>query len=112
MEMGMRFAGTVEIAGLEAPPNWERADRLLELGRKMYPSMNTAKTSRWMGHRPCLPDSLPVIGPSPRAKNVFYAFGHGHIGMCSASGTARSIAELIAGETPQVDLAPFRADRF
>jgi len=43
---------------------------------------------------------------------VFYAFGHGHIGMCSASGTARSVAELIAGETPQVDLSPFRADRF
>lgn len=112
METGMRFAGTVEIAGLDAPPNWERADRLLELGRKMYPAMNTANISRWMGHRPCLPDSLPVIGASPRAKNVFYAFGHGHIGMCSASGTARSIAELIAGETPQVDLAPFRADRF
>ncbi|HWA39242.1 MAG TPA: FAD-dependent oxidoreductase [Burkholderiales bacterium] len=112
MEVGMRFAGTVEIAGLDAPPNWERADRLLELGRKMYPAMNTAKISRWMGHRPCLPDSLPVIGPSPRAKNVFYAFGHGHIGMCSASGTARSIAELIAGEVPQVDLSPFRADRF
>ena len=112
MEVGMRFAGTVEIAGLEAPPNWERADRLLQLGQQMYPSMNVAKVSRWMGHRPCLPDSLPVIGPSPRAKNVFYAFGHGHIGMCSASGTARSIAELIAGEKPQVDLAPFRADRF
>ncbi|HLS85426.1 MAG TPA: FAD-dependent oxidoreductase [Burkholderiales bacterium] len=112
MEVGMRFAGTVEIAGLEAPPNWERADRLLELGRKMYPSMNTEKVTRWMGHRPCLPDSLPVIGPSPRAKNVFYAFGHGHIGMCSASGTARSIAELIAGETPQIDLSPFRVDRF
>ena len=112
MEVGMRFAGTVEIAGLEAPPNWERADRLLQLGQQMYPSMNVAKVSRWMGHRPCLPDSLPVIGPSPRARNVFYAFGHGHIGMCSASGTARSIAELIAGEKPQVDLTPFRADRF
>ncbi|MGQ0509209.1 MAG: NAD(P)/FAD-dependent oxidoreductase [Betaproteobacteria bacterium] len=112
METGMRFAGTVEIAALDAPPTWARADRLLELGRKMYPAMNTASVSRWMGHRPCLPDSLPVIGPSPRAKNVFYAFGHGHIGMCSAPGTARSVAELIAGETPQVDLSPFRADRF
>lgn len=112
MEMGMRFAGTVEIAGLDTPPHWERADRLLELGRKMYPSMNVSSISRWMGHRPCLPDSLPVIGASPRAPNVFYAFGHGHIGMCSASGTARTVAELIAGETPQVDLSPFRADRF
>ncbi len=61
MEMGMRFAGTVEIAGLDTPPHWERADRLLELGRKMYPSMNVSDISRWMGHRPCLPDSLPAV---------------------------------------------------
>lgn len=112
MDVGMRFAGTVEIAGLDAAPNWSRADALLELGRQIYPGISTANVSRWMGHRPCLPDSLPVIGPSPRARNVFYAFGHGHIGMCSAPGTGRAIAELIAGEQPQIDLAPFRADRF
>jgi D-amino-acid dehydrogenase len=112
MEMGMRFAGTVEIAGLEAAPNWDRADRLLDLGKRMYPDMNTSSVSRWMGHRPCLPDSVPVIGPSPRAKGVFYAFGHGHVGMCGAPGTGRTIAELVAGETPQVDIAPFRPDRF
>jgi len=57
-------------------------------------------------------DSLPVVGASPRAKNVFYPFGHGHIGMCSTAATARSIAELVAGESPQIDLKPFRADRF
>jgi D-amino-acid dehydrogenase len=112
MEMGMRFAGTVEIAGLDAAPNWERADALLRLGKRMYPDMNTSSVSRWMGHRPCLPDSVPVIGLSPRAANVFYAFGHGHIGMCSASGTGRTVAELVAGETPQIDVTPFRADRF
>lgn len=112
MEAGMRFAGTVEIAGLEAAPNWKRADALLELGKRMFPDMNTSTVSRWMGHRPCLPDSLPVIGASPRAQNVFYAFGHGHIGMCSASGTGRTVAELIAGEKPQIDISPFRADRF
>jgi D-amino-acid dehydrogenase len=78
----------------------------------MYPDMNTSSVSRWMGHRPCLPDSVPVIGPSPRAKGVFYAFGHGHVGMCGAPGTGRTIAELVAGETPQVDIAPFRPDRF
>lgn len=112
MEVGMRFAGTVEIAGLEAKPNWKRADALLELGKRMFPDMNTSNVSRWMGHRPCLPDSLPVIGASPRAQNVFYAFGHGHIGMCGASGTGRTIAELVAGEKTQIDIAPFRADRF
>lgn len=112
MEMGMRFAGTVEIAGLDAAPNWQRADALLAHGRRMYPGMNTAEVSRWMGHRPCLPDSMPVIGPSPRARNVFYAFGHGHVGMCGASGTGRTIAELVAGETPQIDISSFRPDRF
>jgi len=112
MAMGMRFAGTVEIAGLSAPPDWRRADALLTLGRQMYPGMNTTDVSRWMGHRPCLPDSLPVIGPSPKASNVFYAFGHGHVGMCGASGTGRTIAELVAGEHPQIDISPFRADRF
>jgi len=112
MEPGLRFAGTVEIAGLKAAPSWERAERLLQLGKQMFPDMDTSSVSRWMGHRPCLPDSLPVIGASPRAKNVFYAFGHGHLGMCSAAPTARSIAELVAGESPQIDLKPFRADRF
>lgn len=112
MEMGLRFAGTVEIASIEAEPNWKRADILVELGKQMYPDLNTSKVSRWMGHRPCLPDSLPVIGPSPRAPGVFYAFGHQHVGMCGAAGTGRTIAELVAGEMPQVDIRPFRADRF
>jgi len=112
MAMGMRFAGTVEIAGLDAEPNWERAGRLLALAQEMFPGIDASNVSRWMGHRPCLPDSLPVIGPSPRAKGVYYAFGHGHVGMCSASGTGRTIAELVAGEAPQVDVSPFRADRF
>jgi len=112
MEPGMRFAGTVEIAGLGAPPNWARADVLLRHGMRMFPDMDTSNVSRWMGHRPCLPDSLPVIGASPHAPSVFYAFGHGHIGMCSAPGTARTVAELIAGENPQIDVSPFRADRF
>lgn len=112
MEMGMRFAGTVEIAGLTAEPNWARADVLLNLAKRMYPDIDVSSVSRWMGHRPCLPDSIPVIGPSPRAASVFYAFGHGHVGMCGAAGTGRTIAELVAGETPQIDIAPFRPDRF
>jgi D-amino-acid dehydrogenase len=112
MEMGMRFAGTVEIAGLAAGPNWARADVLLDLARRMYPDIDASAVSRWMGHRPCLPDSIPVIGPSPRASKVFYAFGHGHVGMCGAAGTGRTIAELVSGEEPQVDIRPFRADRF
>jgi D-amino-acid dehydrogenase len=112
MEMGMRFAGTVEIASLEDEPNWRRADILVDMAKEMYPQIRTSSIERWMGHRPCLPDSLPVIGPSPRVPGIFYAFGHQHVGMCAAAGTGRTIAELIAGEPLQVDIRPFRADRF
>ena len=112
MEMGLRLAGTVEIAGLQAEPNWRRADILLGLAKEMYPELDTSESTHWMGHRPCLPDSLPVIGPSPRAAGIFYAFGHQHVGMCGAPGTGRTIAELVNGEKPQIDIEAFRADRF
>lgn len=112
MEMGLRLAGTVEIAGLTADPNWDRADVLTEIAKEMYPGLNTSQISRWMGHRPCLPDSLPVIGPATRAPGVMYAFGHQHVGMCGAPATGRTIAELVAGERPQIDVAPYRANRF
>lgn len=112
MRMGLRLAGTVEFAGLSAPPNWARADALLAIGRDMFPHLDTRETTRWMGHRPCLPDSLPVIGPAPRLANAWLAFGHGHLGMCLASTTGREVANLVAGRAPQVDLAPFAATRF
>ena len=112
MRMGLRLAGTVEFAGLSAPPNWKRADALLTIGRDMFPHLNTRETTRWMGHRPCLPDSLPVIGPAPRLANAWLAFGHGHLGMCLASTTGREVANLVAGRRPEIDLAPFAATRF
>ena len=111
MKMGLRFAGTVEFAGLEAPPNWARAEALLTIGRDMFPKLDTSETTRWMGMRPCLPDSLPVIGPSPRLANVWLAYGHGHLGMCLASTTGREIANLVAGRATDVDLSPFSATR-
>jgi D-amino-acid dehydrogenase len=65
-----------------------------------------------MGHRPCLPDSLPVIGRAAGLDNAWLAFGHGHIGMCGGASTGREVANLVAGRTPQIDLVPFRPDRF
>ncbi len=112
MEMGMRFAGTAEFAGLEAPPDYRRARMLLEQGKQMYPGLNTEQVSEWMGHRPCLPDTLPVIGRSPRFPAVHYAFGHGHTGLTGASMTGRIIADLVAGRAPPIDIAPFRVSRF
>ena len=112
MAMGLRLAGSVEFAGLAAPPNYARADVLLAKGRELFPHLDTARVTRWMGHRPCLPDSLPVIGRAPASDNVWLAFGHGHVGMCAGASTGREVAHLVAGRTPQIDLAPFRADRF
>jgi len=112
MAMGLRLAGTVEFAGLKRPPNLARAAVLLDKGREMFPHLDTSRHSAWMGHRPCLPDSLPVIGPAPGWANAWLAFGHGHVGMCGGATTGREIAHLVAGRAPQVDLRPFRADRF
>jgi len=116
MDGGIRFAGTVELAGLEAPPDWRRAERLLRLGRRLYPGLaGTPAQDRiklWMGHRPGMPDSLPVLGRSRRSPDVFYAFGHGHTGMTGGPYTGKVIADLIAGRPAPIDLTPFRADRF
>jgi D-amino-acid dehydrogenase len=112
MSMGLRLAGTVELAGLAAPPDWARADALLAIGRRMFPGLRTAGVSRWMGHRPCLPDSLPVIGRDLAHANCWYAFGHQHVGMCAAASTGRELAALIAGRATAIDLAPFSPARF
>ena len=112
MAMGLRLAGSVEFAGLKPPPDYARADVLLAKGRELFPHLDISRTTRWMGHRPCLPDSLPVIGRAPRTDNVWLAFGHGHVGMCGGATTGREVAHLVAGRAPQLDLAPFRADRF
>ena len=101
MRMGLRLAGSVEFAGLKAPPNYARADALLDRGREMFPHLDTSDTQPWMGHRPCLPDSLPVIDRAPGLQNAWLAFGHGHVGMCGAPTTGREIANLVAGRAPR-----------
>jgi D-amino-acid dehydrogenase len=116
MELGVRIAGTVELAGLNAPPNWERARVLLRHVRRMFPALAESypeeRLSTWMGHRPSLPDSLPVIGRSAASPDVVYAFGHGHVGMAAAPMTGKVVAEVLSGKTPSVDLAPFSPKRF
>ena len=112
MSMGLRLAGTVEFAGLAAPPEYARADALLSRGQMLFPGLDASEVTRWMGHRPCLPDSLPVIGASRHAQNAWLAFGHGHMGMCMGATTGREIAHLASGRATQVDLHPFRPSRF
>ena len=112
MQMGLRLAGTVELAGLHAPPNWKRAEILVERAKRILPGLDATDGSPWMGHRPSLPDSLPVISGSPHHKNVFFAFGASHLGLTEGATTGALIADLVAGRTPAIDMSPFRIDRF
>jgi D-amino-acid dehydrogenase len=112
VESGIKFAGTSEFSGLDAPPNGARARILVAHARRMFPGIDTAGIAEWSGLRPTLPDSLPVIGPSPVFENVYFAFGHQHIGLTGGPRTGRLIADLVAGRTPNIDIRPFRADRF
>ena len=112
MEDGLRLAGTVELASVDAAPDYRRADLLLRHGRAMFPGLQGANVTRWMGRRPSLPDGLPVIGRAPGYQNVYLAFGHAHTGMIGAPNTGRLIAGLVCRQPTNVDLAPFRAERF
>jgi D-amino-acid dehydrogenase len=80
--------------------------------KRMFPQVKTTDSTRWMGRRPSMPDSLPVIGPSMKHPNVYYGFGHGHLGLCGGAPTGRFIADIVAGRRPQVDLSPYRINRF
>ncbi len=112
MEVGLRLAGTDELGGLAAPPNWERAKLLQRQAERMFDGLDASAGEFWMGFRPSMPDSLPVIGPVPGDGRVYLAFGHGHLGVTFAAVTARLIADMVTGEKPLVDPLPYRADRF
>jgi D-amino-acid dehydrogenase len=112
LEIGLRFAGTVELGGLEAPPNYDRAQILMKHGRRMFGDLNEEGRSDWMGFRPSMPDSLPVISRGKRHANTYFAYGHGHVGLTLGPVTGKFIADLVAGRDSGVDLTPFRIDRF
>ncbi|QEL24915.1 FAD-binding oxidoreductase [Bosea sp. F3-2] len=112
---GLRLSGQVELASVDAPPNWSRVDILVDHARKAYPSLaQTQKLTvdKWMGHRPSTPDGLPVIGRSTRSPNIFYAFGHGHVGFASGPVTGRIVADHLAGLPNAFDIAPYSPRRF
>lgn len=112
MSMGLRVAGTAEFAGVDSSPDWRRARKLAEVARAVFPGINTEGHTQWAGDRPVLPDSVPVIGRSPRHANTFYAFGHGFYGLTLGAVTGRLVAELVAGQAPATDLTPYKIDRF
>lgn len=112
MAGGLRVAGTVEIGGLAAPPAPARAEAMLRRVRRMLPGLDERGAETWMGFRPSMPDSLPVIGGVEGLPGLLLAFGHAHLGLCLAAVTGRLVTQLAGGEEPELDLRPFRWDRF
>ena len=109
---GLRIGGAVELGGLDLPPNFRRAETLVQKARDFMPEMELSDGTQWMGYRPSLPDSLPVIGPSGADARVIYAFGHGHVGLTQSAGTAELVADIAAHTKPPLDLLPYSASRF
>ena len=112
LETGLRIGGAVELGGLELPPDYRRSKAMLEKTRQFLPGLKTEGGREWMGYRPSLPDSLPVIGRSRNSPNIVYAFGHGHLGLTQAAATGKLVRDLVAGAAPDLDLTPFSPQRF
>ncbi|MFC5387401.1 NAD(P)/FAD-dependent oxidoreductase [Aquamicrobium segne] len=111
MADGLRAAGTVEFGGLSAAPNPVRSDVIRTQVGHLLPNAG-ASGKTWMGFRPSMPDSLPVIGNSPSTPYVTYAFGHGHLGLTLAGVTGRLVAELVSGKAAHIDITQLRLNRF
>jgi D-amino-acid dehydrogenase len=113
---GLRCAGQVEIAGLDAAPNWQRADILRDHLLRCFPGLpRTLPAERvkvWMGHRPSMPDGKPCLGPSRASVDILHAFGHGHTGLVAAARTGRVVADLLTGQQPEIPIGPFNPRRF
>jgi len=115
-EAGLRCAGQVEIAGLEAAPNWKRSEILRDHLLRSFPTLprtlDPARVKVWMGHRPSMPDGLPVLGPASASADVVHCFGHGHVGLVAAPRSAALVAAILAGRAPAAALRPYAAKRF
>jgi len=111
IEEGIRAAGTIEIAGLNKPPNQKRIKMIETQARKILPQLGKIKKD-WIGFRPTLPDSMPVIGPSQKNNNIIYGFGHQHIGWTLAAITGKLINSLCQNSKTNININPFSANRF
>jgi D-amino-acid dehydrogenase len=115
-DRGLRCAGQVEIAGLEAAPNWKRAEILRDHLLRSFPGLPRdlppERVKVWMGHRPSMPDGLPCIGPAAATPDVLLAFGHGHVGLVAGPRTARAVIDLLAGRRPALPMERFSPLRF
>jgi D-amino-acid dehydrogenase len=115
-EGGLRAAGQVEIAGLDAAPDWRRAAILRDHLLRMFPALPrdlpAERVKVWMGHRPSTPDGLPVLGPSRASPDILHGFGHGHVGLAAAPRSALLLMDLFAGRAPSIPTEPYAPARF
>jgi D-amino-acid dehydrogenase len=95
MEEGLRVGGTVEIAGLKRAPDMRRAALLERFARETFAGLEQLPAKPWMGHRPCMPDSVPVVGPAPGTRGLWLAVGHGHLGLTDSINTGVRIASQL-----------------
>jgi D-amino-acid dehydrogenase len=112
MTAGIRLTTGAEFALRDAPATPVQLERSLEAAREIFPLEGPAESGVWLGRRPCLPDMVPIVGPAPRHRGLWLDFGHHHLGFTLGPATGRLLAEMMAGETPFTDPAPYRADRF
>ena len=107
----LRVGGAVELAAVDAPPNFARAGAMRKKMRRYVPDLPEEGGREWMGCRPATPDSLPVLGAHPRDPRIVFAFGHGHLGLTLSAVTARHVGELLARRGDR-NLVPFGIERF
>ena len=112
MEGRLRLAGIVEFGGLNKPPSQAPFKLLLNNIKSAIPELKWKETTKWMGHRPSIVDSLPVIGEVSAIKNVYLGFGHDHVGLTGGPKTGWIISQLISGQKPNIDMKPFSPSRF
>ncbi|MET0428459.1 MAG: FAD-dependent oxidoreductase [Microvirga sp.] len=112
LDTGDRIGGAVEFAGLDGAPNFARIDAILARLKRFLPEARLERQTSWMGLRPSIPDSLPVIGTARGDARILYAFGHGHHGLTQAAITAELVAALIDDREPALALAPYSPRRF
>ncbi len=109
---GLRVGGAVELAAVDAPPNFARAAAMRKKARRYFPDLPEEGGREWMGARPATPDSMAVIGPHPKDPRIVFAFGHGHLGLTLSAATARHVAGLLTKGQREKNLEPFGIERF
>jgi len=108
---GLRMTTMAEFTAIDAPPDHDRALRIFRGAAGLIRGLELNIASRWVGSRPSTPDSLPVIGRSPRHRNVIHAFGHGHLGVTFGAVTGAIVGTLARDESSNIDITPYRPDR-